>query len=66
MENNDNKEGMKHFSNMQNYFKEETPKLVRSSLNRIWIETFYEDCSIKPNETNRVNIEEILKFEADF
>ena len=66
MGNNDNKEGMKHFSDMQNYFKEETPELVRSSLNRIWIETFYEHCSTKLNETSRVNMEDILKLEADF
>lgn len=66
MGNNDNKEGMKHFSDMQNYFKEETPELVRSSLNRIWIEEFYEHCSTKLNEISRLNMEKILKLEADF
>lgn len=66
MGNNDNKEGMKHFSDMQNYFKEETPELVRSSLNRIWLEEFYAHCTSNLNEISRINMEILLKLEADF
>ena len=60
------KENMKDFSSMQNYFREETPELVRSSLNRIWIEEFYAHCSKNMNEISYLNMETILKLEADF
>lgn len=61
----ESKENMKDFSQMQNYFKEETPEIVRSSLNRIWLEEFYNHC-YNLNDVSRVNMENLLKLEADF
>lgn len=59
------KENMRDFNQMQTYFQEETPELVRSSLNRIWIETFHQHC-LGLNEISQINMDYLLKLEADF
>lgn len=61
----DAKENMRDFNSMQTYFQEETPELVRSSLNRIWIEMFHAHCR-NLNEISQINMDYLLKLEADF
>lgn len=62
--NNEAKQGMKDFGAMQNYFSEESPEVVRSSLQKIWLEDFHEFCGTL-NTTTVENMDSLLKLEGD-
>lgn len=56
---------LKNFNEVQNFFKEERPEKVRSSLKKILMERFHEFCQ-QLNETTAENMSELLEVEADF
>lgn len=56
---------LKNFNEVQNFFKEERPEKVRSSLKKILMERFHEFC-LDLNATSAESMCELLELEADF
>lgn len=60
-----NTSSLKNFNEVQNFFKEERPEKVRSSLKKILMEEFYK-FSTELNSTSAESMKELLELEADF
>lgn len=60
-----NTSSLKNFNEVQNFFKEERPEKVRSSLKKILMENFYDFCK-NLNTTTAESMIEILEQETDF
>lgn len=56
----------RNIQEIQALFKEMKPEFIRTSLKKMWLESFYEFCRDNLNPTSGELMEDLLKNEADF